>query len=174
MHEIEIRRLVESDVEAFRTLRLFGLEHSPSAFGSSFEEESLRPLSAFLERLTPDGAGSFVLGAWRAGVLVGQLGMLAENRLKTRHRGFVWGIYVRPECRTQGIAKAMLERCIAEARAISTLRQLHLTVVMENEGARRLYRSVGFTSYGVEPASLQVDGRLLDEDMLVLVLPGRA
>ena len=58
---------------------------------------------------------------------------------------------------------------VAQSEPVDALpQQVHLSVVTENESARRLYEALGFTIYGTEPRSLFVDGRYLDEHMMVL------
>ena len=44
---LPIRRLSAADAEAYRAIRLEGLERHPAAFGASFREESGRPLAFF-------------------------------------------------------------------------------------------------------------------------------
>ena len=48
--------------------------------------------------------------------------------------------------------------------------QLHAAVVTTNEAARRLYRSLGFEPYGMEPRGLACAGRYYDQELLVLML----
>ena len=48
--------------------------------------------------------------------------------------------------------------------------QVHLTVVAGNGPAERLYRRTGFEAYGVDPRALYVDGRFLDELLMVRFL----
>jgi ribosomal protein S18 acetylase RimI-like enzyme len=50
------------------------------------------------------------------------------------------------------------------------VRQIRLGVNVTNTGARALYRSIGFASYGVEPDALQVDGIFYGEERYVLRL----
>ena len=44
------------------------------------------------------------------------------------------------------------------------------SVVSDNEQARRLYESEGFTAYGMEPHALKQDQRYLDEILMVRFL----
>ena len=48
---------------------------------------------------------------------------------------------------------------------------MKLAVVADNVVARRLYASLGFTEYGIEMHSLKVEGRYLDEVLMVKILP---
>ena len=48
--------------------------------------------------------------------------------------------------------------------------RLHAAVVTSNEAARRLYRSLGFAPYGLEPRGLACAGRYFDQELLILPL----
>lgn len=168
-----IHRLGEDDAGVFRELRLRALRESPEAFGSSYEETVAHPLASMAQRLRPDpdAPDDFVLGAF-APALVGMVGFRREPRLKTRHKGAIWGMYVAREMQGSGIGRALLEQVIEEARKQPGLEQITLYVVSSNLAARHLYASCGFTVYGVEPRALKLDGRYFDEDLMILQLQG--
>ena len=107
----EVRRLVASDAEAYRTLRIEGLTLSPSSFGSSLAEEAEMPASARAERLDR----SFVFGLSEAGALVGIAGFYCEAMRNTRHRGHLVGVYLTPSARGRGGSDLLIAAVIAEA-----------------------------------------------------------
>jgi len=158
----ETRWLTPADATAFQRLRLAGLRASPSAFGSSYEEEKDRTLALIEARLAPS-AEQGVLGAFAGAHLVGMLGIRRQDGLKTRHRMALWGVYVEPASRGQGIAQALLTQAVAFARQVPGAVQIHLSVNAANASAIRLYEQAGFKAYGTEPAALLVDGELHDE-----------
>ena len=49
-------------------------------------------------------------------------------------------------------------------------KSVQLTVVSENEAARRLYEAMGFVEYGHEKRALKHDGRYYDEVLMVKFL----
>jgi RimJ/RimL family protein N-acetyltransferase len=57
---------------------------------------------------------------------------------------------------------------IRRARLCEGLEQINLTVMSDNEPAKKLYTSLGFTIYGVERNALKYKGRYFDEDFMVL------
>jgi ribosomal protein S18 acetylase RimI-like enzyme len=162
-----VRLLVEGDFEAWWRVRLRMLREHPEAFGGSYEEAvAVGVEQQQRERfLQPD---SFIVGAFEGDDLVGTVGCVRERLAKMRHKAFIWGVYVAPEARGRGVGRALMEAAIARAREWPELQQIHLAVVTSNETARRLYRSLGFQVYGVEPAALKIDGRDLDEEHMLL------
>jgi ribosomal protein S18 acetylase RimI-like enzyme len=159
-----IRPLRQDDLPLYRPVRLEALRQHPDAFGSSFEEEQDDDLTRMI------GAGpSVTLGGFVGEALAGIAGLVVSPRLKQRHKGHIVGVYVVRSCRRTGLAGALLDRLIQEARA-SGLVQLTLSVTVGNEAARRLYQDAGFTAYGVEPRSLRVGGVFLDEELMALRL----
>jgi len=164
-----IRRLTPSDAQAFRSLRLAGLEESPAAFGSSPDVESERDLELIASRLDP-GLDAAVFGAFDAADLLGVLGLQRPDHPKGRHRGHVWGMYVDVEQRRKGIGRALVEAVVAYARSLDGLVWLDLGVGTTNQAARRLYESFGFEAWGVERDALRVAGSAVDEAHMSLEL----
>src|SRR5690606_11234690 len=168
---MNIRLLNDSDAELYREVRLRALKNDPDAFGSTYEQEETRPLGQTIERIrhTKD---QFTLGCFvDSNTLVGIVNFLRENRTKTAHKGNIYGMYVEPHSRGRGVGKALLlaliERAIKECEG---LEQIHLTVVSNNKPATRLYASLGFEVYGIEPHALKVDEQYFDEDLMILRL----
>ena len=161
---ISVRRLEEADAEAYRTLRLEALAVSPESFASTFEAESAEPLEWFAERLQRNA----VFGAFRAADLVGIAGFFAHAGAKQRHKGVLWGMYVRPAASGVGIGRLLGESVIEHARRQVEL--LQLQVVSTNEPALRLYAGLGFTRYGLDRRGLKDRDRYFDEVLMVKVL----
>ena len=181
---VQIRELTEADAPIYWPLRLRGLREDPEAFGSSYTESKDRPLEQTVERLRSGRAqGDFTLGAFTddansadgadgAGErLVGMVTFVRAPGLKNRHNADIFGMYVAPEARGQGVGRALVEALIARARALDGVEQLILAVTASNTAARALYRALGFTVYGLHPHALRLeDGRYLDEELMILRL----
>jgi RimJ/RimL family protein N-acetyltransferase len=164
--EIKIRPLTDAEADAilYRDIRLEALKAHPEAFGSSHETEAAQTLSWFSARL----ADSSVLGAFRDAELVGIVGLVIQQGPKKAHKGLIVGMYVRAHARGTGTGRRLMEAIVELARHRVELVQL--TVVRENEAARRLYDAVGFCEYGVEWHSIKLDGRYHDEILMAMDL----
>ena len=161
---LEIRRLTSADAVAYREIRLAGLRDSPEAFGSTFVRESTKPLAWFCDRLS----SSAVFGAFQSTTLLGVAGLAIREGEKERHKGLLWGMYVRPDARKAGVGKRLVEAVIDHAR--THVEVIQLSVISENEPARRLYAGLGFVEYGLEKDSLKQNGRYYNEILMALDL----
>lgn len=165
MSSFQLRRLESQDAAPYRTLRLDGLLRHPEAFGASYEDEAKQPLDWFANRL----ATTAVFGGFDAsGALVGVAGLMIPIAIKTRHKGFLWGMYVHQAARGSGLSQRLVEAVIDDARG--KVEQLQLTVVASNAPAVRLYSKLGFVDYGLEKRALHVDGHYFDEMLMALAL----
>ena len=149
-----------ADAALYRDIRLEGLRCNPEAFGSTFEAEDARPLAFFSERL----GGSAAFGAFHGSELVGIAGLLIREGQKEAHKGLLVGMYVRPSARKSGVGRRLVETIVEFARHRVEL--IQLSVVSENEQARRLYERLGFVEYGLEKKALKQDGRYYDEVLM--------
>jgi len=167
---MELRLLTANDAEVFWQLRLEALRNDPASFADSAEEHLETTVESTRERLSKsDAACNFVIGAFEDGKLIGTAGFFRRPNNKERHKGHIWGVYVRPESRGKGVGSALMKEIIRRARAIEGVEQITL-VASANLPAQRLYESVGFQSYGVEPHSLKIGNEYVDDVLMVLWL----
>jgi RimJ/RimL family protein N-acetyltransferase len=170
---ISVRRLLADDAAELLRLRQAALRARPDAFLSDADDEAATSAEAYAARID-GGNDNLVVGALAAGRLVGMGGFRREARRKQRHRGSIWGMFVEPAWQRQGVGARILDALITHARAQPGLDQLQLGVVVGNDAARRLYLSRGFQPYAIDPAALRLDGRDLDDELMVLDLTAPA
>lgn len=163
-----IKLLSEKDIEIFWPLRLQALKDEPTSFGADYGESKALDLGEVAGRLACND-DSFVIGAFCPD-LIGFVGFVRQKGKKGRHQGTIWGLYLEPDWRDQGIARQLMVASIMAAQELPDLEYLKLTVALPNKPAYKLYKSLGFEKYGVEPAALKVDGKDIDEALMQLKL----
>lgn len=165
-----VRPLDASEAETFHALRLRGLREDPAPFAATFEEDAALSPDAVRDRF-PAEEERFVLGAFdEAGRLVGAVGFSRERRVKTRHWGEVWGMYVAAEARGRGVGRALMIALVERCRKLEGLEQIVLDVATVAEPARRLYRSCGFETYGRRGKAMKHGDEYYDVEHMALEL----
>jgi GNAT superfamily N-acetyltransferase len=162
----DIRRLSAGDADALVALRREALEAEPLAFAASAEDDmalSRESVVAFLG----DSENQVVFGQFDAARLIGMIGLFRAAKVKQRHKGMMWGMYVTAKARNKGVGRALLEEAIGQGRAWG-LDQVQLSVSEAVPYAKRLYETAGFRQWGHEPRALHWKGRFVDEYHLVL------
>src|SRR5215472_10849258 len=139
-----IRRLTEADAAEFVRLRREALEREPASFGESLEEHLKTPLSTFAGRLR-ENQETFVYGAFDGPALVATAGFYREQRVKRRHRGAVWGVYVAPDYRGRGVGRGVLSALLDAIHALPGLKSVYLSVTLAASPAVTLAASPAVT-----------------------------
>jgi ribosomal protein S18 acetylase RimI-like enzyme len=158
---MQLRKLTKVDAKQFQALRLDALQTEKLAFASSYAEEANTPQEQVAQRLGATDRG--VIGAFDNEVLCGVIGVGRHGLESLAHKAFIWGMYVRPEYRGQGVGRLLVEAAQAFVRSMPELKVATLDVLKSNESAVRLYQSCGFTVYGQEERALFLNGEYHDE-----------
>ena len=163
-----IRELRDGDVEEYVKLRREALLDSPLAFASSPADDLFsfaEPVREELRR-APD---SVIIGAFRPN-LIGTVGLYRDRHLKSSHKMHLWGLYVTPSHRRQGVASHLLNAVLRHAAALPGVSWVDLKVSAATPGAQRLYERVGFRVWGTEPAGARYDGKTVADHHMALCL----
>jgi ribosomal protein S18 acetylase RimI-like enzyme len=165
---MELRLLTPDDAEAWWHMRIEALRNDPASFADSAEEHLTTTVESVRERLAAsDPLHNFVIGAFEDKKLTATAGFYRYGHLKERHKGHIWGVYVRPESRGKGVARALMQEIISRARSIEGLEQI-LLVASAHLPAKNLYETLGFETYGVEPLSLKIGTEYVDDVLMIL------
>ena len=161
MNRVKIKLLSQFDWHLWKKIRLEALKKNPEAFGSSFEEETLRSDSDWESSLI----SSDVFGAFSQNSLIGTAGFFTYSQTKQKHKGGLFGVYVLPEFRNKKTADQLISAVLEHAK--NKVTQIHCTVVTQNTIAIRLYEKHGFVSYGIEPMALKIGNEFVDEILMI-------
>ncbi|MBO0951505.1 GNAT family N-acetyltransferase [Fibrella forsythiae] len=160
-----IRLLTEADLAVYRALLMSGLEQDADSFRIAPEDEQHAP---FPTQNRPD---SFTMGAFVGEQLAGVVSFQRDGaeRVKLRHKGLLFRMYVSPNVRGQGLAGLLIQEVIDRARQLDGLEQLVLTVTTTNP-AKRIYERFGFRSFSLEENAMKWRGTYLTEEAMKLML----
>ncbi len=165
--DVSIRTATPEDAAALFELRLEALTAHPDAFAADVEMTRARGVNAWAELIrndAKDGSG-VVITATAGDKLIGMTGLGRGHWPKTRHSAIVWGVYVAPAWRGMHIVDAILAEGIHWARQHDIV-VLKLGVSTTNQAAIHCYHRCGFSIYGTELMSAQVDGVFYDEYLM--------
>lgn len=160
----DVRPMHSKETAVYREVRLLALRTNPEAFASSFEEEVAVDEALFAKRLST----GLTFGAWSGDQLIGSLGLALRDKVRLRHKGVLWGMFVRPEARGYGAGKQLLGAALAHAR--TCCEEVLLTVIEGNHAAKGLYTAAGFVEYGREPSAIKIGSDYYHELMMRLPL----
>lgn len=126
---MNIHRLQPAHAASYRALMLDAYAAHPDAFTSSVAERAALPLPWREARLAAGAAPTeIVLAAGDGSELLGVAGLSFETREKVRHKATLFGMYVAPAYRGQGIGRKLVAAALEHARSRPGLRIVQLTV----------------------------------------------
>lgn len=169
--KIDYRKIESSESKIFRGIRLEALKNYPESFGSLYEDEIVKPKLYFEDVIERGNSENiFFFGAFTSdGELIGIAGFVRETAAKSRHRGVIISMYVKPEFQGRKVGENLLQSLIKEAFETGGIEQLHLTVVAGNRAAVRLYERSGFKTFGVQKNFFKANGEYWDLQSMQLM-----
>jgi RimJ/RimL family protein N-acetyltransferase len=159
------RELTIEDFDAYNELREMSLNVGTEIFVSTNDEERDSRKAKFTSRMQDDF--SFVMGAFEGYILVGVVTFGREDRIKIKHKGGIYGMFINPDYQGKGIGSELMKLTLQKASEMEGLRQINLGVMSTNLNAIKLYEKMGFKPYGVEEKAVFVNETFLDELLMV-------
>ena len=150
---IELRRVTADDWATWRPVRLAALADAPQAFGSRLEDWQDAPEHRWRTRLSLPGAVDLL--AVEDDDVVGMAsGVPDPDDLALAELISMW---VAPGARGRGLVARLVDE-VARVLVAQGVERLELSVMPDNDRARRAYERTGFTATD-EPGDLLPDGR---------------
>lgn len=163
---VTIRPLAPPDAGLVRVLRLAVTAERRFLLSLPEEVAGIEEITSDLEAhaRTPNHLhlGAFI----GTGALVGELVCLGGKKVRNAHVGTV-GLLVAADHRSLGVGRALMEACLAWARANPIIHKLTLAVFTENLPARTLYTHLGFVPEGARIREAQVEPGVFADDMIM-------
>ena len=94
-------------------------------------------------------------------------GFYREKGLKSRDKGWVWGVYRTPG-KGREVGRSILQTLLQPGAKLEGIEQRLLSVAATETAAIVLYRSLGFQLVGCKPRALRVGDRFIDEQYRVM------
>jgi ribosomal protein S18 acetylase RimI-like enzyme len=146
MERLRLETVSAANAMVFKDVRLRALSSDPSAFGSTYAEESRLTDAEWGDlAMRRTSEGSTVRLAFVDDVACGMVGAFLEESDRTRAR--LVSMWVAKEARQKGVGRALVDAVIAWARE-SVARTMVLTVTSNNDRATRFYERLGFEKTG--------------------------
>lgn len=160
---VAIREATEEDGVALFNLYLEALREHPDAFAADHRQTAGDRLIWVrrLRRNLEEGTGTICLAA-HGETFVGMSGIYRRSLARMQHVATIWGMYVRPAWRGQGVGSRLLQANVRWAQE-NGVRIVRLAVVAGNTAAIRCYAENDFVVYGVEPEALRHGDVYYDE-----------
>jgi ribosomal protein S18 acetylase RimI-like enzyme len=161
---MKIRKLTTNDYDAYFSLRLESLQQCPAMYATDANDWQAAPRGVIEKHLVlSESDQSPILSAWHGDALVGLIGLMVDTRPTVRHKATLWGFYVLPAIRRQGVGQALVQSIISAANMVPHLEQLRAVVAVDGEGVMRFFESCGFREYGREPRAKCLAGVYHDQ-----------
>jgi len=154
---VVVRRVTEDDVASARAVRLRALQSDPSSFGSTYEREAAFEDAVWEERVAQGAQGddAATLLAFLDDEPVGLVSAFRDE--EARDVFDVFGMWVAPEARRQGIGRRLLEE-IENWILAGGGTDVRLSVTNVATAARMLYESAGYAPDGRAEESRHTPG----------------
>jgi len=169
---MKITRLTPNDYEHFYSLRLASLEECPEEFVTDAEAWKNAPRETINKLLvnSKEKSDTPIFGAWNQDELIGLIGVNRDMRPSVMHKSTLWGLYVMPGQRKQGLGSALLNEVVKTAQEISDLRLIRAVVTITSKDALSLLKKHGFKVFGQEPEAKRLNEEYYDQVYLWLPL----
>ena len=161
---MKLQTLVPQNYDAYFALRLESLQQCPNMYATDANDWQNAARETIEKHLLLSEADTApIFGMWHEAELVGQIGLKPESRPTVRHKASLWGLYVKPAFRRQGIGQALVAAAIGSARERPFVEQVRAVATLDGEALLHFFTSCGFVEYGREPRAKLYQGSYYEQ-----------
>jgi RimJ/RimL family protein N-acetyltransferase len=162
------RRLRPTDALSYQRVLLEAFELHPEVFSARAAHQASLSEGDWTARLSSEQDQLF--GVFIDAELAGIVGLAFDYHARSRHKATLFGLYVSPPFRRQGLGMALARMVLEHAVQYPDIRWVELTVMAGNEAALHLYPRCGFVQFGLEPLAIRVGDEYYDKVYLRCLL----
>ena len=163
---IKISEIKSAQASFYKSFLMKGLIDDEDNFRISPNDELIEPFP------TTDKDDSFTLGAFFGNTLCGVVSFERDgkNREKLKHKGILFRMYVSNDYRGKGISKMLIQELLNKVTSLKDIERINLTVIENNEIAKKIYEKIGFTTFAIEQNAIKWKGKYFNELQMVYKL----
>ena len=137
MNQPLIRRLDPADAPAFQQFRQYCIAQAPQSLDITKDEEA-NPHAYYQNILRTNT----VYAAMAQGQMIATSAAECPPDVNHQHSAYIWGLFVRPEYRQQGLARSLLATTLADLP--ERVEIIRTDIMLPNDGMEKLVQAFGF------------------------------
>jgi ribosomal protein S18 acetylase RimI-like enzyme len=161
---IEYGPIAPNRWEDYRNLWLEALKETPEAFSADYETQSKVSESVWKERLNSviQEDDAVMVFAKLNNKIIGMIGAYFDDNPKFRHIATIWGAYVKPEYRKQGVATRMANILFEKISEKKDIKKIKTYSITNGHLAVNVYQHFGFDIIGISKEELRIGDSYFD------------
>ncbi len=163
----EIKILEVTEWQAYKAIRLKGLQTDPTAFGRSYEEEVLHDDARWQKKLSDPDFPVYVTKI--DGRIVATAMVKFEVGDRIGHMATIKGVYTDPEFRNRGLSTTLLKKILSDLHDNQKTIKVRLSVNDSQVAAKKMYENLGFETVGLEKKEVKIGTTYLDQTHMELI-----
>jgi len=153
--QITYRKVLPTECELYRAIRLESLKEYPNSYGSVYAEQMVKAKLGFESNIENQDRKQFIIGAFDGDKLIGICGFYGMDDERFKHQGELIQMYVKANYQGCQIGFNLLEATVKEAFLLEELKQIELGVFSSSPAALRIYQKAGFEEFGLQKDCLK-------------------
>lgn len=168
----EFREGQKQDKQKIYDAMILALQTDPLAFSSEWFELASTPkkaLDSFILNYV-DSTNNRMFLCTSKQKIVGFVGIIFNNRLRSKHIGEVYWLYVLEEYRNKKIAKKLMNMLLDHVAKYPDMKKLKLSVNAKQDIAIQFYKKLGFVEVGRLKDELVINSEFIDVILMEMYL----